>query len=101
VKQTPLMARRMGVVMVSLVGAVGIAIGCGQASAISPTVRPRTYRMGFSNFPPVLTDSAAAANVLMWIQRADAGIIHTNVPGHSYWPELRQIQRYALRSSRS
>jgi hypothetical protein len=53
---------------------------CGGANTTSPAPRTRTYRMGFSNFPPAINDSIAAANVLMWIQRADAAIIHTNVP---------------------
>jgi len=41
---------------------------------------PRTYRMGFSDFPPRPTDSAVAAAVSMWIPRADAAILQEEPP---------------------
>jgi hypothetical protein len=36
--------------------------------------------MGFSNLPPVLTDSAVIATVSLWTERADAAILHLSVP---------------------
>ena len=64
-----------------LVVAAAVTGGCGGGKATSPpALRARTYRMGFTNFPPKPTNSSAVATLALWVRRADAAIIHTNVP---------------------
>lgn len=36
--------------------------------------------MGFSNVPPVFSESVAVATLMLWTHRADAAIFHLNVP---------------------
>jgi hypothetical protein len=67
-------------VTVVLAGLVSGTACSGSKATSPPTVRARTYRMGFTNFPAKPTDSSAVATLKLWVQRGDAAIIHTNVP---------------------
>ena len=52
---------------------------CGNPA--SPSGPSRSYRMGFSPLPPRNNDGAAVfASLEMWTQRADAGIMHVQLP---------------------
>src|SRR5208283_2271310 len=79
-------ARRLIIVPVLAGAAIlsALSSGCATRSATSPTVAARTYRMGFSNQPPVLTDSAVVATINLWSKRADAAILHLTPP----WTQL-------------
>lgn len=61
---------------------------CGKKSPTTPPSGPggvtRTYRMGFSAFPPRLTTESVLANYAIWSQRADAAIFHVSPE----WPAL-------------
>jgi hypothetical protein len=54
--------------------------GCGGASrratAPPPSLPARTYEMGFSAFPPRLTEASLIANFNVWSLRSDAAILH-------------------------
>ena len=57
--------------------------GCssGTSSPSEPaTVETRGYRMGFSAFPPRPNLSDYERAVGMWVQRADAAILHESPP---------------------
>ena len=45
-----------------------------------PSPTSRSYRMGFSGFPPKADMAAAVAAIQMWSQRADAAIFHVEPP---------------------
>jgi hypothetical protein len=52
--------------------------GCGAATTTpsAPQASPRTYRMGFTAFPPRLGDNALAIRTVdTWATRADAGLL--------------------------
>lgn len=61
-----------------------IATACATKPSTSPTVAARSYRMGFSNQPPVLTESSVVATINLWSKRADAAILHLTPP----WTQL-------------
>jgi hypothetical protein len=75
------------VTVASLVAAAivgSITTACVTKPSTSPTVATRTYRMGFSNQPPVLTDSSVIATIALWSKRGDAAILHLTPP----WTQL-------------
>src|SRR5262245_5102916 len=80
-------ARHRGVralALVSLIAAAGCSGGCSGGGSGSPsapaTIETRGYRMGFSAFPPRPVQADYLRAVDMWIQRADAAILHESVP---------------------
>ncbi len=78
-------SRRISIGTLTTAVIVGsLASACATKPSTSPTVATRSYRMGFSDLPPVLTDSAVIATITLWMQRADAGILHLNPP----WTQL-------------
>jgi hypothetical protein len=81
-RETGRVIRIASSLIVAIVGSVATA--CATKPSTSPNVAMRSYRMGFSDLPPVLTDSAVIATVNLWVQRADAGILHLNPP----WTQL-------------
>ncbi len=46
----------------------------------TPSLRARSYRMGFSNLPPSPDQAVAVATLNLWARRADAAIMHVGVP---------------------
>lgn len=65
---------------------LGIGLGaaiigaCSGSSPAAPAAAARSYRMGFSDFPPRF-DSANYVNSLsMWLSRADGAVIHVSPP---------------------
>lgn len=60
------------------------ASACSDTTSSGPGARTRTYVMGFSNFPPAPDVVLAQRAVQMWTSRADAAILHLDVP----WPDL-------------
>lgn len=54
-------------------------VACANDSA-GPTPHSRTYRMGFSGFPPRPDQPIALQAIDMWIPRADAAIINFDLP---------------------
>ncbi len=62
-----------------LVAAAGCSGGSGSPNAPT-TVETRGYRMGFSAFPPRPVQADYLRAVDMWIQRADAAILHESPP---------------------
>lgn len=72
-------ARRVHMLM--LVTLLMLASGCGK-HATSPHTPPpaggtaRTYHMGFSDFPPKLTNESVLADLAAWSPRADEAIFH-------------------------
>jgi len=67
------------------IGLTVATLSCKDAPT-SSTIPPsqylpaRTFRMGFSAFPPRPTNEAALATIDVWSRRADAAIIHNSVP---------------------
>ena len=61
---------------VGLLLVVGLACGDGT----SPSGPTRSYRMGFSPLPPKNDQSTVLPALEMWTQRADAGIMHVQLP---------------------
>jgi len=57
---------------------IAILAGCSDASA--PEDQARSYRMGFSGFPPRIDLDLAIRAIDMWSTRADAAIMHISVP---------------------
>lgn len=58
--------------------------GCSKStSAPRPAGAPRTWRMGFSGFPPVPDEAVAIAAIDMWAGRADVAIQHASPPWDS------------------
>ena len=79
----PISARVLvGVVLAAAV--LTVASACSDSTSSPPNARTRTYRMGFSNFPPAPDLALAQRAVHMWESRADAAILHLDVP----WPDL-------------
>ncbi|MDB4911299.1 MAG: hypothetical protein JWO39_2122, partial [Gemmatimonadetes bacterium] len=60
--------------------ALAVAAACSDSTPSGPGPKTRTYQMGFSNFPPAPDTMLLRRSVLMWIQRADAAILHLDVP---------------------
>jgi hypothetical protein len=56
--------------------------GCGSDHGAPhvTTLAPRSYVMGFSDYPPRLDTPSLIANLQMWSSRADAGIFHDSPP---------------------
>lgn len=55
------------------------SVGCGRKTTAPRAVDlgpVRTYRMGFSNFPPRFTQASVDANLAAWLPRADEGLLH-------------------------
>ena len=52
------------------------------SSGVTPpsNLPPRTFRVGFSAFPPKPTNESALATIDSWSKRADAAIMHISVP---------------------
>ena len=71
----------------AIIVAVGAALATGCASKHPSTPAPgsatRTYRMGFSSFPPRPDFAVALQNIQMWTMRADAAIEHIEPPWDS------------------
>jgi hypothetical protein len=63
---------------------LSVASACSDSTSSGPGARTRTYVMGFSNFPPAPDVVLAQRAVQMWTSRADAAILHLDVP----WPDL-------------
>jgi hypothetical protein len=53
---------------------------CADSSPNGPGEKTRTYYMGFSNFPPAPDTMLLRRSVQMWSTRADAAILHLDVP---------------------
>lgn len=64
--------------------AMACTAACSGSGAAGPAAPSRTYRMGFSDFPPRFTDQAYHANLDAWLPRADGAIMHVSPP----WKEL-------------
>jgi len=64
--------------------AAACAAACSGSGSTGPAAPSRTYRMGFSDFPPRLTFQAYQDNIAAWTPRADAAIMHESPP----WKEL-------------
>lgn len=60
------------------VALLGMLVGCGGDDAPAPS--SRTYRMGFSAFPPSPDPARAITSLGMWMERADAAIFHDSPP---------------------
>jgi hypothetical protein len=60
------------------------ASACADSTSSGPSAKTRTFVMGFSNFPPAPDAVLARRAVRMWTTRADAAILHLDVP----WPDL-------------
>ena len=71
---------RIGVALLLL--SLAAVLACAKKSTKPPPVAssgpPRTYRMGFSNFPPKLTQQAVDANLAAWLPRGDQGLLHVS-----------------------
>ena len=57
-----------------------LSAGCSDSTSTPPPAATRSYRMGFSNFPPSPDTMLLRRAIEMWTQRADAAILHLNVP---------------------
>ncbi|MCI0531595.1 MAG: hypothetical protein L0Y74_06590, partial [candidate division Zixibacteria bacterium] len=57
--------------------------GCQGSHITGSDSKPRTFRMGFSGFPPRADINVAIAAIDMWSQRADAAIISIELPWDS------------------
>jgi hypothetical protein len=69
-----------------IVGSVLVLFGCKNtpATAPAPAAPPtRSFRMGFSGYPPRFDFTTAVAAINMWIPRADAAIISGELPWDS------------------
>lgn len=68
--------------ILALVVLAGSLAGCGNDPSGPGTHPPpaRSFFMGFSGFPPRLNLNDAVAAVQMWSTRADAAIIHVEMP---------------------
>jgi len=64
--------------LLAAVGILGVLAGCGGDDA--GAAPGRTFRMGFSAFPPSPDPSRAVAALTMWLGRADAAIFHDSPP---------------------
>lgn len=53
---------------------------CDNTSPSDPNAPTRSYRMGFSPLPPKNDQIVVFQNLEMWTQRADAGIMHVQLP---------------------
>ena len=53
---------------------------CSGSGSTGPAAPSRTYRMGFSDFPPRLTFQAYQDNLNAWVPRADGAIMHVSPP---------------------
>ena len=62
--------------------AIGLGIGtaCSGSGPASPPGPTRSYRMGFSDFPPRFDSANYVNSLTKWVSRADAGIIHVSPP---------------------
>jgi hypothetical protein len=69
---------------VVLLMALGVLASSCSKHATSPrtplpaSVAPRTYHMGFSDFPPELTTESVLADLAAWSPRADEAIFHVS-----------------------
>jgi hypothetical protein len=61
-----------------LLAALVALVSCGDSSG--PEEPSRSYRMGFSGFPPRFEFDLAIRAIDMWSARADAAIMHISVP---------------------
>ncbi len=59
---------------------LGLVLACGGDDAGGPSGPTRSYRMGFSPLPPKNDQSTVLPTLEMWTQRADAGIMHVQLP---------------------
>ena len=74
------MRRAGAVAAILLAAALG---GCSEDHALKPVANARSYRMGFSNFPPRPDLQVSLATINYWSVRADAGLILTDPPWDS------------------
>lgn len=72
-----------------------IAFACEPEEEEEKKPATRTYRMGFQNSAPHLTFEEAIQTLNMWIPRADAAIISTDVPWDSLF-EGKKAERYVI-----
>ena len=56
-----------------------LLLACGDGGT-SPSGPSRSYRMGFSPLPPRADPAIVLPNLEMWTARADAGIMHVQLP---------------------
>jgi hypothetical protein len=63
--------------LLTMVGMLGVMAGCGDDGTTAPG---RRYRMGFSAFPPSPDLVRALEALDLWMDRADAAIIHESPP---------------------
>jgi hypothetical protein len=64
----------------AIVAAASILAACADSTQSAPNAAPRTYMMGFSNFPPAPDTSLQRRSAEMWLTRADAAIMHIDPP---------------------
>lgn len=57
-----------------------LAAACGSDGGQGPAPPSRSYYMGFSDFPPAPDTMRSRRSIEMWISRADAAIMHLEVP---------------------
>lgn len=73
-------SRRIRGAVLCLTAAIACALaGCGsQVEGPDPALPPRPFRMGFSAIPPRADFDVLLRSMDLWMQRADAAIIHIN-----------------------
>src|SRR5258708_1989677 len=64
------------VILVAFLAAVSAACGDGAG----PVRAPRSFLMGFSDFPPRLDSTIVIPALNYWIPHADAAILHVSPP---------------------
>ncbi len=75
-----MLARGARTLAIALTCAAPLAsLACGSDSS-GPGVKSRSYRMGFSDFPPAPDTAALRRTVQLWNARSDAAIMHIDPP---------------------
>ena len=82
--RTTTFLRQAGVFIAIVVLCSFLLVSCKSSTEVTPPpVSQRTYRMGFSGYPPRFDLNIAIAAIEMWSQRADAAIISSEPPWDS------------------
>ena len=77
------------ILITSLTLAATALSGCGDGGPEAPGPIPRTYRMGFTPIPPRPDLDDLVATVLLWSERADAGLMSGEAPWDSLLAGVR------------
>jgi hypothetical protein len=67
-------------VALATLAATAIIAACADSTRGTPDPAPRSYMMGFSNFPPAPDTMLQRRTVELWLTRADAAIMHIDPP---------------------